>query len=636
MSAPSSELLPEPLRWVLLILGFFSLFLGAWGIWLYEETAHKETAHKTSSAHVEEREKPSSSSTKIKEPALDGQESSATPDSAHEQPAGCISAASRSLFVLYHTLQLLLGHGAHLAEPIPWQLHFGRIFGVCFVLAAVGYPYYQLLQRQLIQVPPRSVVICGLGDFGMKIAIAARQRGKHVVAIEKLKNEATEQALRQEIKLIEGDALHENVLRRAHLDRSESLLVSTENDATNEAIARQAGSLIVQGSRQDSPLICRVLVRDPLFWRQPDGQQKPLDWGQSATGPRPDYRVNLLDLVAMHDEAIRQALRKFPLDIKPIQVSDDTRVHLVVVGFGRMGQALALQAARIGHFANETPTRKIRITVVDANVKSVVKKFKEEVCHSKLDECCEFNEHDLHHSRPGFTAELDGLLQRSGPGEWQTIVFCLESATTANDEENCRLGLEFANLTNQERRRLLTNQTTRSGYDTLLRNSASQNSQYLHPFGMVEDLFTWDLLQNKTEDKIASAIHEDYVKHHGGDSWETLSENLKDSNRHAADHVPIKLRALGYHDAPLVPDQARIEHFSESEKLLMAKMEHERWCAERFLDGWKYGPETIRAQKISKALVSWEELPIEEQRKDFEQIEALPRILLASDLGIYR
>jgi len=37
-------------------------------------------------------------------------------------------------------------------------------------------------------------------------------------------------------------------------------------------------------------------------------------------------------------------------------------VHLLVAGFGRMGQSVALHAAKIGHYANG---EKLRITVID-------------------------------------------------------------------------------------------------------------------------------------------------------------------------------------------------------------------------------------------------------------------------------
>ncbi|MBC7965916.1 MAG: hypothetical protein H7Z17_08325 [Fuerstia sp.] len=235
-----------------------------------------------------------------------------------------------------------------------------------------------------------------------------------------------------------------------------------------------------------------------------------------------------------------------------------------------------------------------------------------------------------------FATDFALLLQPGDLNELQTIVLCNESDTTTNDRENLRLGLELVSLADQGQRQFLIFQSTRNGYAALLPTNAIATSRRFHAFGMIEDLHSWSILLHESEDRIASAIHEDYVEHHGGDAWEILPEYFKESNRHAADHVPVKLRGLGYHDAPLRTLMPRIKKFSDAEKLLMAKMEHERWCSERWLDGWELGPETNRKLKISKDLVSWEELPSGEEKKDFEQIEALPKILHQIGRGIYR
>lgn len=69
--------------------------------------------------------------------------------------------------------------------------------------------------------------------------------------------------------------------------------------------------------------------------------------------------------------------------------------------------------------------------------------------------------------------------------------------------------------------------------------------------------------------------------------WEDLSETNRDSNRHAADHAPIKHRLEdGLGDQ--MERNVLIEHLSETE--------HRRWCAEKFLAGWEPLPEENAAQ----------------------------------------
>lgn len=68
---------------------------------------------------------------------------------------------------------------------------------------------------------------------------------------------------------------------------------------------------------------------------------------------------------------------------------------------------------------------------------------------------------------------------------------------------------------------------------------------------------------------------------------------------------------------------------------LLSRMEHARWCAERYLAGWKYGTPTDRTNKVNECLVSWEQLGEKDKKKDWDQISAIPKILKSVGLGIY-
>ena len=80
----------------------------------------------------------------------------------------------------------------------------------------------------------------------------------------------------------------------------------------------------------------------------------------------------------------------------------------------------------------------------------------------------------------------------------------------------------------------------------------------------------------------------------------------------------------------------RIDRFENNEVLLLGKLEHVRWCAERWLAGWTYGSDNDRPNKISNSLVRWEQLPPDMQRRDLEQIKAIPKVLARIGHGIYR
>ncbi len=111
----------------------------------------------------------------------------------------------------------------------------------------------------------------------------------------------------------------------------------------------------------------------------------------------------------------------------------------------------------------------------------------------------------------------------------------------------------------------LIRQSTRDGFYTLLLDPGTKRAaaSRIHAFGMVEDIFSWDVLLRESEDTVAQALHTDYQDRHGGvhKDWGDLREDIRDSNRQAVNHIDIKLRALGYHHEKLTKDNeaARIQ-----------------------------------------------------------------------------
>jgi hypothetical protein len=422
-----------------------------------------------------------------------------------------------------------------------------------------------------------------------------------------------------------------------------SLVASTANDATNIAIAAVVGRTLPAKPHRSSPLVCRLLLRDSEL-RHVLAKEQLFAANSAATArdAKPHYRVNFGDL-NLQATAARQVFRRYPLDFEHIRHSDETTVHVVIAGFGPMGQEFALHSVRIGHFANSVTKRcKVRITVVDGDASGKMDEFRSR--YPQFESLCDVEVQDADPRLPALLATLDDRSRDAKEREeLVTYAICFESEGMADDRNNLRIGLELASLTEKRSVQTLIYQSTRCGLAALFPPEIAMTGKNhrLHAFGMIEDIYSWDVLLHEGEDRLARVIHEVYVKNRSGSEttavpWELLSDEFKESNRHAADHIYSKLRALGYHDAPLEAGRVRIEQFSESEMLLLAQLEHLRFCAERRLDNWRYGTETIRSEKISKDLVDWDELPEEERKKDYEQISAIPSLLFGIGRGIYR
>jgi voltage-gated potassium channel Kch len=109
--------------------------------------------------------------------------------------------------------------------------------------------------------------------------------------------------------------------------------------------------------------------------------------------------------------------------------------------------------------------------------------------------------------------------------------------------------------------------------------------------------------------------------------WEELNEVMKDANRWPADHLSVKLRAIGCdgHDLTPLDKIANNPEFFE----MLSEMEHRRWMAERLMDGWRYGQIRNNKKKIHPLLVPYERLSESEKQKDKDMLVNI-RNLLAS------
>ena len=105
--------------------------------------------------------------------------------------------------------------------------------------------------------------------------------------------------------------------------------------------------------------------------------------------------------------------------------------------------------------------------------------------------------------------------------------------------------------------------------------------------------------------------------------WHELRDDFKDNNYDQACHLAVKLRLVG---ATVAPRSYRNPPFAftpeEIERL--ARLEHERWMANRRKHRWRYGPQRDEVRRIHPDLVPWEALPETSRQRDREAVAAIP------------
>jgi hypothetical protein len=154
------------------------------------------------------------------------------------------------------------------------------------------------------------------------------------------------------------------------------------------------------------------------------------------------------------------------------------------------------------------------------------------------------------------------------------------------------------------------------------------------------------MMSEETLETLARTIHEDFLRREGhrleaSDAdlsvlpWESLPETLRDSNRDQASDIERKLQAVGC-EAIRASSPGPTLEFSDPEVELLARMEHDRWVAERRRDGWTLGPHRDVSHKTSPYLVPWAELSDHARDLDRETVRRIPKFLSGLGFAVVR
>ncbi len=158
-------------------------------------------------------------------------------------------------------------------------------------------------------------------------------------------------------------------------------------------------------------------------------------------------------------------------------------------------------------------------------------------------------------------------------------------------------------------------------------------------------------LPDGLEEKLAESIHAEYQrkKHQlfprkrGAPSdpalnnWYALADEYRQSNLHQASDIPRKLREIGMYIAPEDPMNGRqpVLSFDVKDVETLARIEHDRFVAERMQAGWRQGNRSLGG-RTTPFLVPWDDLPHENKELDRNAIRVLPVILAPLGYAIYR
>ncbi len=510
--------------------------------------------------------------------------------------------------LVYLSLQLFVLESGSIPGPMPWQLDVARFLAPATTVTAVAVALAAILGEELAEVrlhlQRRHVVVCGLGERGIRLVRSLRDAGYRVVAVElDPGNRAIPEVRRRGALVVVGDARTAGVLRRARVQHAEYVVALTGADDANAEVAIRAGELAPD---HGSALTCLAHVRDP-------GLCALLRSRELASGHATHYR---LDFFNIYEQGARALLRDQPAIGLTVQ-----EPRLAVIGLTPLGQAVVLESARQWRASGRARDHRIQITVLDPDAERLVGLL--QARYPQLDHVAEVQGVETG------AGHLDCSTLRSG-GPWQAAYVCIDDDSMALD-----VALQARQCLEDRSTPVVVDLSVSPGLAGLVQRPAGSDG--IRAFDLFERTLRPDLLLGGTYEILARAIHAEYVdeeRRQGATAtsnpsvvpWEQLPDPLKESNRDQAAHIGVKLAAIGRGIAPLNDWEADQLTFTGAEVEQLAEQEHRRWVEQRLRDGWTLGPKDIDA-RVTPYLVPWEQLSDEVRELDRRPVRGIPGFL---------
>ena len=554
--------------------------------------------------------------------------------------------------MFYRPIQLFLLDDSMVIDDggviVSWQLQVARFLSpaiagyTAFVaLAAFFHEQFGLLKLFFFK---GHVVICGLGRKGDQLAKDFLDSGYRVVVIElDDDNDEIRGSRADGAVVIVGNATDRSVLRKARIDRAKCLIATCGDDGTNVEVAVHANHIV-----KNSPSACdrsaaahaKAEAADPerLGAEVDDGMVRclvhivDLDLrkllaNRFTSEPGDPIELRFFNIFESGGRAL---LETFPPDVQGNR-TPDRQPHVLVIGFGMFGESVVTCAAQVGHYTGD---QHLRITVIDSDADKKENGFRARYPH--IDQACDLKFVEMDYEGSGY---LEGRLlwEADEDYDFSIVYVCLD-----DDSRALACALDILPKLRPTGIPIVVRMSDNAGLATLLQavDGSTRTASQLQAFLMINDTCHQRAILNDEQDLLAQVIHRNYARRQlatGTDAtdspyavlWHALPEEIKASNRQQADHIPLKLRAIGCTIRPVKSGtEPKLFEFSTTEVELMARMEHQRWKAERFLGGWSYAPgPKDTATKTHPDLIPYDDLTEEIKEWDRHAVRDIPRLL---------
>lgn len=501
-------------------------------------------------------------------------------------------------------------------SPLPWQLEIARWLSPAIVLYIAGKTILYLIRREfksvLIKYKKDHIIVTALNQKSRHLITDLLTNGEDVIVVAAIEDPRKLDLVEKSGAIIvEGDILSDKFLKNIAAHKSKYMVFIEDDDEKNISTAISVYNFIVKHGKNKKQTLYTHVGDDLKL-----NELKELNFFEELTEQNKQNLNSEIRIFSAHERASRVMFLKHSPDIfTKISSTKNQQIHIAIIGSKTLAQSMIIRFARLGHYAN---LKKMKITLFHDG-KDIASKLERNFKNiNNLIDLETINE-DLEL----FNADKFETIHKKNPF-LSTYILC---------EDDSLSSAILNKLTKVETEKELDVILTLINPDGILnkRYIASKiDSINLHKFNIIEESFTKEALISEKLDELAKIIHNDYL---GGletlnpnksshKPWKQLAIDFKNQNREQADHIFVKLRALGYE-----VDNINEIKFTDEQVELLAKMEHNRWWANMALSGWKNGEERNDKKKIHTDLIPYDELTDEIKQYDRDAVLNIPKLL---------
>ena len=559
---------------------------------------------------------------------------------------------------LYKSLQLFGLRFSTMARPYPLLLEVARFLAPSITASAFFMAIWKPinLEFQLFRIRyfrKEHVVVCGLSKKAELLIKDFLKANYKVVVIELNQEHGSISNLREKgVIILHGNATDDDMLNEANILKAKFLLALTDTEETNILIAKTATEIFNKYYDKilDDNVLQLILHIDDYYTMQvfKEFHEKAI--------PTDEKIRKGLSKIDFHAFSIRQLAAAFIVDnYSPDQYirlrnESNPPAHILILGGGIATQYLIIEVAQMFHFANLKAT-KITVVADDISTLSDIIKTRYPFLEKAVNIAFEETRNFFKNPSP-ILCDYISLCYVALDDDGESIHYSRQlrqhlfiNRSQENTIKTLGEDKSFRQATPPIKVMLPSNTAIRDIFEQIEKEMEMLNISLID---INEKVCNVEMIVDNQnhEDNIAKYIWHTFAnkpyredKNAIDKAWKELKDTEKDSNRLPARHLKIKMRYAGieFVDKNKNIDTFDFESIDNNTKDIIKHMEHNRWNAEKLINGFINMKEFTNEKEEKKFLKDklkchWYIVPYDQLSEEIQEYD-LATFMMAPEIA---